>query len=93
MSKISFLFLLGILTAVLPMTGFPSGWKMIFYIILGLAVSITALTLRKDVNSLRRELKGKERTVTDSFVQSGHIDAYGKPVKIASESNSKHIIN
>lgn len=92
MSKISFLFLLGILIAILSATGFPSGWKMIFYIILGLAVSITALMLRKDINSLRRALKGKEHTITDSFVQSSHIDTYGKTRKSTEEANIRNII-
>lgn len=92
MSKISFLFLLGALTAILPATGFPSGWKMIFYIIIGVAISITALMLRKDINSLRRALKGREHTITDSFVQSSHIDTYGKTRKSTEEANVRNII-
>lgn len=93
MSKISFLFLLGILTAVLSMTGFPSGWKMIFYIIMGVAVCITTLMLRKDMNSLRKFLKGKEHTITDSFVQSSHIDTYGKTRRGGGEADVRSIVS
>ena len=93
MSKISFLFLMGILIAILSATGFPSGWKIIFYAVMGVAVSVTVLLIRKDINSLRRFLKGKEHTVTDSFVQSSHIDTYGKTRKQANESNIRSMLD
>ncbi|MDE1988668.1 MAG: hypothetical protein KGJ58_01160 [Patescibacteria group bacterium] len=93
MSKISFLFLLGILTTILPVTGFPSGWKNLFYALIGLLMCLAVLSLRKEMNSLKQSLKGREHTITDSFVQNSHIDAYGKSAKIASESSTKHIIN
>ncbi len=93
MSKISLIFSLGILVAILPATGFSSGWKTIFYVIVGIAISIVALLLRKEINSLRRALKGRERTVTDSFAQNSHIDTYGRAGKTASEGHAKNIIN
>lgn len=93
MSKNSFIFLLGILIATLPATGFPSAWKTVFYVIMGIAVSIVALLLRKEANSLRKALKGREHTITDSFVQNSHIDTYGKAGKITGEGNARHIVN
>ncbi|MBM2817905.1 MAG: hypothetical protein HW401_495 [Parcubacteria group bacterium] len=93
MSKIFLIFSLGVLIAILPGTGFSSGWKTIFYVIIGVAVSIIALLIRKEINSLRRALRSKEHTVTDSFVQNSHIDTYGRAGKAASESHIKNIIN
>ena len=85
--------MLGILTAVLPATGFPSGWKTVFQIIMGVAICVASLLLRKNINSLRRILKGREHTVTDSFVQSSHIDTYGKTRKSADEVNIKNMLS
>lgn len=93
MSKNSFIFLLGIIVAILPATGFPNDWKTVFYVIIGITVSIVASLLRKEINSLRQALKGREYTVTDSFVQNSHIDTYGKTGKITSEGNSRHIVS
>ena len=93
MSKIFLIFSLGVLIAILPGTGFPIGWKTIFYVIIGVTVSIIALLIRKEINSLRRALRSKEYTVTDSFVQNSHIDTYGRVGKVASEGHAKHIVN
>ncbi len=93
MSKISLIFLFGIIVAILPFTGFPTSWKTLFYVMIGLLVSVAASLLRKEINSLRQSLKGREHTITDSFVQNSHIDTYGKANKITSESNAKHMIN
>lgn len=93
MSKISLIFSLGVLTAILPAMGFPIGWKTVFYVIIGVAISSVSLLLRKEINSLRGTLKSREHTVTDSFVQNSHIDTYGKAGKIASEGHTKNIIN
>jgi len=92
MSKISLIFSLGIITAVLSETGFSSLWKTIFYAVLGVAVSIIALLIRKEINSLRRALKGREHIITDSFVQNSHIDTYGRAGKTASEGHTGHNI-
>lgn len=81
------------LTAILPGTGFPSGWKTIFYVIIGVAVSVITLLVRKEINSLRRALRSREHTVTDSFVQNSHIDTYGKVNKAVSEGHARHIVN
>jgi len=61
--------------------------------ITGLTVSISILFLRKEINSLRRALKSKEHTVTDSFVQNNHIDTYGRTHKTLNEGHAKNIIN
>lgn len=93
MSKHFIIFSLGIFTAILPATGFPSGWKTFFYVAVGVTVSIISLLLRKETSSLRGILKGKEHTITDSFVQSSHIDTYGKVDKAAIDANVRHIID
>lgn len=93
MSKHFIIFLLGIFTAILPATGFPPDWKTFFFVIVGIAVSIVALMVRKETNSLRGILKGKEHTITDSFVQSSYIDTYGKTVKNVGDSNIRHTID
>lgn len=85
--------MLGILTVVLPAIGFPSGWKTVFQIIIGVSICIVSLVLRGNINSLRRILKGREHTVTDSFVQSSHIDTYGKTRKSADEIGIKNMLN
>ena len=92
MSKISIIFSLGILVAILPGTGFSGGWKTAFYVISGIAVSIIALLVRKEIKSLRRALKGKEHIITDSFVQNSHIDTYGRAGKAASDGHTGHNI-
>lgn len=81
MSKISFIFLLGVLVVILPWTGFMNNWKTIFYAMIGVAISITVLLLKKEINLLRKALKSREHTITDSFVQNSHIDTYGKTHK------------
>lgn len=93
MSKHFIIFSLGIFTAILPVTGFPSSWKTFFYVVVGITVSITSLLLRKEINSLHSILKGKSHTITDSFVQSGHIDTYGKTGRVSNETNFKRIID
>lgn len=93
MSKHFTVFLLGIFVAILPTTGFPDGWKTLFYILAGVSVSIISLLIRKEVNSLHGILKGKDHTITDSFVQSSHIDTYGKTGRVSSEGNFKHLID
>lgn len=75
------------------MTGFPAGWKTLFYILAGVSVSIISLLIRKEINFLHSILKGKGHTVTDSFVQSSHIDTYGKTGRVSNEGNFKHIID
>ena len=91
MSKIFLTFSLGILTAILSGTGFPIGWKTFFFAIIGITVSIISLLIRKEINSLRRALRSKEHTVTDSFVQNSHIDTYGRASQVASEGHIKKI--
>lgn len=93
MSKISLIFSLGILVAVLSWMGFSNNWKTIFYAIIGVAISIIALLLRKEINSLRRALRSREHTITDSFVQNSHIDTYGRAGKTGSEDHARHIVN
>lgn len=93
MSKHFTVFLLGIFVAILSMTGFPEGWKTLFYIIAGVSVSIISLLIRKEINSLNAILKGKGHTITDSFVQSSHIDTYGKTGRASNEGNFKHMID
>ena len=60
-----------------------------FYVIVGIAISIVALLLRKEINSPQSASKGEERTVTDSFAQNSHIDTYGRAGKTASEGHAK----
>lgn len=93
MSKHFIVFLLGIFVVILPMTGFPTGWKTLFYILAGVSVSIISLLIRKEINSLYSILKGKGHTVTDSFVQSSHIDTYGKTGRVSNEGNFKSLID
>lgn len=93
MSKISTIFLLGIITAILSGTGFPSEWKTVFYVIIGAFISIISLLVRKEINSLRYALRSKERVITDSFTQNSHIDTYGKENNAVSEGRAKHTIN
>lgn len=93
MSKISFIFLLGIIVAILPVTGFSGEWKTIFFVIIGLTVSISILFLRGEIHSLRKALKSRDHTVTDSFVQNSHIDTYGRTHKTINEGHAKNIIN
>lgn len=93
MSKHFTVFLLGIFVAILSITGFPADWKTLFYILAGVSVSVISLLIRKDINSLHTILRGKDHTVTDSFVQSSHIDTYGKTGRVSNEGNFKRIID
>ena len=50
MSKNLTLFIFGVLVAVLPFSGFPSVWKNIFFVLLGLGVAFVAVLLSKRIN-------------------------------------------
>ena len=68
MIKISTIFVLGILVALIPYSGFPSGTKTFFYVFFGVLIAILSLLIRRELHEVLRALHGEEKN--DTFSQS-----------------------
>jgi len=69
MPKIRLLFILGILIAFFPFSGFPQLWKSAFFSIAGILVSILTFLLYKEIKR-RLKLKEERRDEMPSFVEN-----------------------
>jgi len=68
MIKISTIFILGILIALIPYSGFPSGTKNFSYVFFGVLIAILSLLIRRELHEVIRTLHGEEKN--DTFSQS-----------------------
>jgi len=71
MSKETWIVVLGIVVAVMPFLGFPGSWKIIIYIVLGLAIAALALLLQFRKSSEVRSSLSESGRRTDSYVENG----------------------
>lgn len=69
MVKISTIFGLGVLIAVMQFLGFSSGIKNYFYFLAGLTVVVLSVLIRNELHEVLRHLHGIE-IKTDTFSQS-----------------------
>jgi uncharacterized membrane protein len=68
MIKISTIFVLGLLVALVPYSGFPSGTKTFFYVFFGVLIAILSLLIRRELHEVIRFLHSEEKN--DTFSQS-----------------------
>lgn len=68
--------ILGVLVALMPFLGFPSGWKNIFYIVFGLVIAALSFLLAIHKRSTRRPGSRKEKSNTSrkEIVQSDYVE-------------------
>lgn len=69
MVKISTIFALGLLIAVIPFTGFPIDIKNLLYIVSGLAVTVLSVMIRKELEEVIKHLYS-DTVKTDTFAES-----------------------
>jgi len=66
MKKQRTIFILGIITAIMPFLGFPNSWRKLFFVLLGLSISYFAYLLymeKKGVVSIKQD---RSNTYTDN---------------------------
>ena len=68
MIKISTIFVFGIIVALVPYSGFPSGTKTFFYVFSGVLIAVLSLLIRRELHEVLRVLHGEEKN--DTFSQS-----------------------
>ncbi len=67
MSKKRTIILLGILTAILPLTGFPGAWRSFFTFVFGVAISALAFIAYRS-GERSEPLEKKENSFTENMV-------------------------
>jgi hypothetical protein len=70
MIKISSIFVLGLLVALTPYSGFPIEWKNFFYIVFGLAIVIFSILIRRELHEVLRQLHNDSEIKNDTFSQN-----------------------
>jgi uncharacterized membrane protein len=70
MVKISSIFVLGLLTALIPFSGFPAEWKETFYILFGLAVAGLSILIRRELHEVLKRLHDSQEIKTSTFSQN-----------------------
>jgi len=70
MVKISSIFGLGILVALIQYTGFPIEVKNWIYLLTGLLIAVLSLMIRKELHEVLRSLHSDTFVKTDTFTES-----------------------
>jgi len=70
MVKISSIFVLGLFVALMPFSGFPIAWKNTLYILLGLAIVVLSVLIRRELHEVLRRLHDSHEIKTDTFSQN-----------------------
>lgn len=70
MVKISSIFVLGFLVALIPFSGFPIDWKNTFYILFGLAITVLSVLIRRELHEVLKRLHDSHEIKTDTFSQN-----------------------
>lgn len=68
MIKISSIFGLGIVIALIPLSGFPLYWKNFLYMLSGILIATFSLLIRKELNEVLKRLHTD--VVTNTFAES-----------------------
>ena len=71
MSKETWVIILGIAIAVMPYLGFPSSWKTVLFVLLGLTLVLIGFLLRTE--TLSRSGGAYAPTVHQPFVENSHV--------------------
>lgn len=71
MSKDAAIIILGFLVASMPFLGFPSSWKMVFYVLLGLGIVAFAFFLRKELLEHVPRFGSNGEKKTDAYTENG----------------------
>jgi len=88
MSKDAAIIILGFLVAAMPFLGFPSSWKTVFYVLLGLGTVVFALLLRKELLAYVPRFGSNGEKKTDAYTENGIRDKrYGNPHSLNPQSN------
>ncbi len=69
MVKISTIFALGILVALVPFSGFPIGWKIFLYVASGVIIAVLSILIRRELHEVLRQLHGDDMK-TDTFSEN-----------------------
>jgi hypothetical protein len=77
--KLRILFWLGIVMLFLPFFGIPNTWKTVLAVLIGIALIIASVSLRKRYRALRIHIRSLENTVVEQTLQEpltepSHID-------------------
>ncbi|MEI6191400.1 MAG: hypothetical protein WCP24_03500 [bacterium] len=70
MIKISSIFVLGLLVALIPSTGFSMEWKNFFYIVFGLSIVVFSILIRRELHEVIRQLHNDREIKNDTFSQN-----------------------
>jgi hypothetical protein len=73
MHKGTTVILLALAVALMPFLGFPSSWKIIFYVVAGFGIAIFSFLDKKEILENVQTVGWKEDNQTDVFVQNGVI--------------------
>ncbi len=61
--------MLGIVTALVPFSGFPLGWKNFLYVASGVVIAVFSALIRKELHEVLRHLH-TEPVQTETFAES-----------------------
>lgn len=67
MIKISTIFALGIVVAIMPFLGFSSAWEEFIYKVSGLAIVVLSLLIRRELHEVLRSLHNSIDKKNDTF--------------------------
>lgn len=70
MSKVYFVFILGLFSAIVPWLGFPLSVKKYLSLGAGILIAGTIVYIRHGIRSLERQLKSGKETRRETFVES-----------------------
>ena len=85
MSKEMTIFILGILTAILPLSGFPTAWKKFMLVVFGLLIAYLAWHLVR----LKKQNRNPLNSSSMSFIENREIL---KQKELSNEQSSDKVI-
>ena len=86
MSKKRIIILLGVLTTLLPLSGFPSTWRSFFTFILGVAITGLAFVSYKN-KEVSGPLENKEDSFTENTSPLSSVNKFSAP----EEAHNNHL--
>jgi hypothetical protein len=70
MIKISSIFVLGLLVALTPYSGFSIEWKNFLYTVFGLSIVVFSILIRRELHEVIRQLHNDREIKNDTFSQN-----------------------